>query len=60
MTPREPPYHQGRSLAEILSYAPDLRSITSGRGTFTYEFSHYEEVPAFLQEKIIAASKKEE
>lgn len=47
-------------LAEILSYAPDLRSITSGRGTFTYEFSHYEEVPAFLQEKIIAASKKEE
>jgi elongation factor G len=47
-------------LAEILSYAPDLRSITSGRGTFTYKFSHYEEVPAFLQEKIIAASKKEE
>jgi len=47
-------------LAEILGYAPDLRSITSGRGTFTYEFSHYEEVPAFQQEKIIAASKKED
>jgi len=47
-------------LSEILSYAPDLRSITSGRGTFTYKFSHYEEVPAFQQEKIIAASKKEE
>lgn len=47
-------------LAEILSYAPDLRSITSGRGTFTYQFSHYEEVPAFLADKIIAAAKKEE
>ncbi|MBW2599055.1 MAG: elongation factor G [Deltaproteobacteria bacterium] len=47
-------------LAEILSYAPDLTSITSGRGTFSYEISHYEEVPAHLQEKIIAESKKEE
>ncbi len=44
-------------LAEILSYAPDLRSITSGRGTFSYQFSHYEEVPSFLAEKIIAAAK---
>jgi len=32
-------------LAEILSYALDLTSITSGRGTFSYEISHYEEVP---------------
>ena len=47
-------------LAEVLSYAPDLRSITSGRGTFTYTHSHYEEVPPFLAEKIIAAAKKEE
>ncbi len=49
-------------LAEILSYAPDLRSITSGRGTFTYRFSHYEEVPPFIAEKIAAAykAKKEE
>lgn len=46
-------------LAEILSYAPDLRSITSGRGTFTYTHSHYEEVPPFLAEKIIAAAKKD-
>ncbi|HOD29648.1 MAG TPA: elongation factor G [Syntrophales bacterium] len=46
--------------AEILKYAPDLTSMTSGRGTFTYEFSHYEEVPAFIAEKIIAESKKEE
>jgi elongation factor G len=44
-------------LAEILTYAPDLRSITSGRGTFTYAHSHYEEVPPFIAEKIIAAAK---
>jgi elongation factor G len=47
-------------LAEILKYAPDLRSMTSGRGTFSYEHSHYEEVPAYIAEKIIAESKKEE
>jgi elongation factor G len=49
-------------LAEILKYAPDLRSMTSGRGTFTYAHSHYEEVPPFIAEKIIAAykAKKEE
>ncbi len=47
-------------LAEILTYAPELRSITSGRGTFSFEHSHYEEVPAQIAEKIIAESKKEE
>ena len=49
-------------LAEILKYAPDLRSMTSGRGTFTYTHSHYDEVPPFIAEKIIAAykAKKEE
>ncbi len=47
-------------LAEILRYAPDLRSMTSGRGTFTYEHSHYEEVPSFIAEKVIAESKKEQ
>jgi elongation factor G len=34
--------------------------MTSGRGTFTYEHSHYEEVPPYISEKIIAESKKEE
>ena len=47
-------------LAEILSYAAELRSMTSGRGTFTFTQSHYEEVPAQLAEKIIAESKKDE
>ena len=46
-------------MAEMLKYAPDLNSKTGGRGTFTMEFSHYEEVPAQLTDKIIAQAKKE-
>lgn len=44
-------------LAEVMKYAPDLTSMTSGRGSFAMEFSHYEEVPAHLAEKVIAATK---
>ncbi len=44
--------------AEILLYAQDLTSMTGGCGTFTVKFSHYEEVPAQLAEKIIAAAKE--
>jgi elongation factor G len=47
-------------LAEVLKYAADLTSMTSGRGTFTYRHSHYDEVPSYIAEKIIAESKKEE
>ncbi len=43
-------------LAEMQSYATDLRSITQGRGLFTMEFSHYEEVPKHLADGIIAAA----
>lgn len=46
-------------LAEIQRYSTDLRSITQGRGTFTTEFSHYEEVPDHLAQKIVAQSQKE-
>lgn len=46
-------------MAEVLKYAPDLRSMTGGRGTFTLEFSHYEEVPGQLADKIIEAARKE-
>ena len=46
-------------MSEVLRYAPDLRSMTSGRGTFTMEFSHYEEVPGHLAEKIIEHAKAE-
>ena len=47
-------------MSEMLNYAPALRSLTQGRGSFTMEFSHYEEVPRNIQEKIIADSKREE
>jgi elongation factor G len=47
-------------MAEILQYALDLNSITGGRGTFKAEFSHYEEVPQFLQEKVIALAKQQQ
>ena len=46
-------------MAEILKYASDLTSITGGRGTFTMEVSHYEEVPSQLAEQIIAQHKTE-
>jgi elongation factor G len=45
-------------MAEFLSYASDLRSMTGGRGIFTMEFSHYDEVPAQIAEKIIEAANK--
>src|SRR4030065_440936 len=46
-------------MSEMLKYAPDLNSKTGGRGTFTMEFSHYEEVPAQMAEKVIAQAKKD-
>ncbi|MGD9235113.1 MAG: elongation factor G [Desulfobacterales bacterium] len=45
-------------MAEFLSYASDLRSMTGGRGIFTMEFSHYDEVPAQIAEKIIEETKR--
>jgi len=45
-------------MSEVLKYAPDLRSMTGGRGMFTMEFSHYEEVPAHLTAKIVEAAKQ--
>jgi len=46
-------------MAEMLRYASDLRSITGGRGTFEMEFSHYDEVPAHIAERVIAEAKKQ-
>ena len=40
-------------MAEVLKYSSALRSMTSGRGNFTMEFSHYEEVPSHVSEKIV-------
>lgn len=41
-------------MAEMLTYANQLHSITSGRGLYSMEFSHYEEVPGHIAQKIIA------
>ncbi len=47
-------------LAEMLHYATILRSITQGRGVYTMEFSHYEEVPSHIAQQIIQAAKAAE
>ena len=47
-------------MAEIQKYSQDLTSFTGGRGSFTVGFSHYEEVPAQLAEKIVEASRSGE
>ena len=44
-------------MSEVLKYAPDLRSMTGGHGMFTMEFSHYEELPSHLVDKVIAENK---
>jgi len=41
-------------LSELLTYASTLKSITSDRGTYHMEFDHYDELPAQVQEKIVA------
>ena len=41
-----------------MSYAIDLRSMTQGRGSFTFQFVRYEEAPAATQQAIIEAAKK--
>jgi len=46
-------------MSEMLDFEPTLTSITGGRGSFMMEFSHYDEVPAHLQQKIIAEAVKE-
>jgi elongation factor G len=45
--------------AEVARYSIDLRSMTGGRAVFTMHFSHYEEVPSHLADKIIAAAQQE-
>ncbi len=47
-------------MSEMLTYAPDLRSLTGGQGDYTMEFLRYEEVPAHLQQKIVEQAAQEE
>jgi elongation factor G len=46
-------------MAEMLSYAPDLRSITGGQGDYTLEFLRYEEVPGQLARKVVEGATAE-
>ncbi len=47
-------------MSEMLEYARALRSMTQGRSSFTMEFSHYEDVPKQIQQKLVAESQKED
>jgi elongation factor G len=46
-------------MSEVLKYAPDLRSMTGGQGTFTMEFANYEECPPPIAAKVIEENKRE-
>jgi elongation factor G len=45
-------------LSEMFGYATSLRSMTQGRGSFTMEFDHYEEVPKSIEQLIVEGKKK--
>jgi elongation factor G len=45
-------------MAEVLEYATQLKAITGDRGDYTVEFSHYDEVPQHLMERVVAELKK--
>jgi elongation factor G len=47
-------------MSEMLTYAPDLRSLTGGQGDYTMEFERYEEVPAHLAQKVVTEASAEE
>ncbi len=46
-------------LAEMANFASELRSITGGRGSYSMQFSHYQELPAHLAQAVIAAAKEQ-
>ena len=46
-------------MAEMLSYAPDLRALTGGQGEYTLEFLRYEEIPAHLAQKVAERAREE-
>jgi elongation factor G len=46
-------------MAEMLTYAPDLRSLTGGQGEYTLEFLRYEEIPAHLAQKVVDKAHEE-
>jgi len=46
-------------MAEMLTYAPDLRSITQGQGDYTLELLRYDELPAHLAQKVVDAASEQ-
>ena len=46
-------------MAAVLNYAPDLTSLTGGRGIFVMEYSHYEEVPEHISAKVIEEANRQ-
>jgi elongation factor G len=51
--------HAEVPMAEVLSYAPDLTSMTGGRGDYTMSFLRYEEVPTHVAQSVVAAARRE-
>ncbi len=51
--------HAEVPMAEIQMYEPEIRSMTGGRGSFTMEFDHYEELPSQLMQEVVAEIKKD-
>jgi len=46
-------------MAEILSYSPDLRSMTGGRGVFSLKFDRYDAVPSQVADRVLAERQEE-
>ena len=46
-------------MAEMLTYAPDLRAITGGQGEYTMELARYEEVPGHLAQKVVSEARED-
>ena len=44
-------------MSEMLTYEQHLTSVTGGRGSYHMEYSHYDEVPTLMQQKIVATAK---
>jgi len=46
-------------MAELLSYAPDLRAITGGRGEYTMELARYDEVPSHVAQQVVQQAEEQ-